>query len=183
MPVLNRLRKQGAWATMRSRPPPFPPCYTVLMSGAAGYQRRPAVEPASEPIPPGHRIICSARRSAPDWNAVSHTSVRKFHSRRGGQRRLFHDWDDQHATPGCGCSLALAERWRIPACLDPHRPGGLRRAPRGRTGRPALERSGRRADGLLGEILATLDLSRDTLLVCSDHGHIDQAAWRSESVC
>jgi hypothetical protein len=39
---------------------------------------------------------------------------------------------------------------------------------------PRWDEAARRSDDLLREIAATLDLSQDTLLVCSDHGQLDQ---------
>ena len=39
---------------------------------------------------------------------------------------------------------------------------------------PEAEQAARNADTYLGEILEKLDLSQDTILICSDHGHIDQ---------
>ena len=179
MPVLNRLRKQGAWATMRSRPPSFSaPGYTVLMSGGwPDISDGPPLNPASEPIPAWTQdnLFSAAKRTGLETAVSAYFWFESFIPEEAVSAGYFTIGDDQHA-----------DRQVVDAALPWLKDGGYQLVlihidqldyaghHEGGPGDPRWNEAARRADGLLGEILATLDLSRDTLLVCSDHGHIDQ---------
>jgi len=178
MPVLAQLRASGASARMHSRPPSYSqPGYVTLLTGAwPDINDGPPVNLETTLIPTmtQDNLFLAAKRAG--WV----TAV------------LGYDWfekllpsgsvDLSFYTPG---EDAAADRAVVDAALPwlrarqaglalvhidqvdyaGHHEGGPRD--------PRWNQAASRADGLLGEILATLDLSRDTLLVVSDHGHID----------
>ncbi|MCX6031517.1 MAG: alkaline phosphatase family protein [Chloroflexi bacterium] len=179
MPFLNDLHGSGAAATMRSRPPSYSqPSWTILLTGAW------------PDLNDGHMVN------------VDYADIRQFTqddifsaARRAGQRTAVsgYNWFEQMIPPAAvNASFytpgedAAADRAVTDAALPwlrdgryqltlihidqvdyaGHHEGGPRD--------PRWNAAARRADDLLREIAATLDLTKDTLFVCSDHGQIAQ---------
>jgi hypothetical protein len=176
MPTLNRLRQQGASAAMHSRPFSYSqPGYSTLLTGAwPELHDGPVVNLNYDLIPTWTQdnLFSAARRAG-----LTGLSGYYWFEKLVPQTALsahFYVPDDDYtadravlaaALPWLGQDLGL-----VLIHIDqvdhaghfeggPFSPGGLAAA--------------RRADDLLAEILAKLDLSQDTVLVVSDHGHID----------
>lgn len=179
MPVLGELRKRSAWATMHSRPPSYSdPGYSVLFTGAwPELNDGPAMNAEYEDTPTWTQdnLFSAANRrglktavSAYHWfeklipqEAVSDSFYTPGYDQEADRqvvdvaipwlRSLDHQLVfihlDQVDTAGHYEGGPMDERWKQAA---------------------------RRVDGLLAEILAELDLTKDTLLVVSDHGQIDR---------
>jgi hypothetical protein len=179
MPFLNELRARGASATMHSRPPSYSqPGYTTLLTGAW------------PDLNDGHMVN------------VDYGDIRQFTqddlfsaAHRAGLRTAVsgYDWFERMIpqaavnasfyTPG---EDAAADRAVVDAALPWLRDGGYHLVLihldqvdyaghyEGGPHDPRWNAAARRADDLLREIAATLDLTKDTLFVCSDHGQIDQ---------
>ena len=179
MPFLAELRGKGASATVQSRPPSFSaPSYTVIFSGAwPDISDGPAVNLDYD-----------------EYWTWTQDNLFSAVKRAGGRTAISgYNWfeklvpqdavDDHFYTPG---DDKAADRAVVDAALPwlregqdqlvlihldqvdyaGHHEGG----PAG----PNWNAAARRADDLLREIVAELDLSQDTILVTSDHGHLDQ---------
>lgn len=179
MPFLNELRYQGASAIMHSRPPSYSePGYTVLLTGAwPDLSDGPIINLPYEEIPAFTQDdLFSAAHQAGLKTAVSgYYWFEKLISQEAIDARYYTPGEDH-----------LADREVVNAALDwleagrfqlvlvhldqvdyaGHHEGGPRD--------PRWDAAARRADDLLREIVAEMDLTRDTLLVVSDHGQIDQ---------
>jgi hypothetical protein len=179
MPFLQELRQQGAWATMHSRPPSYSaPGYSVLLTGAwPDLSDGPALNLEYEDIPTFtqdnvfsavHRAGMGTAVSAFNWfeklipqSAVDHS----FYT--AGEDRLADRAVVDAALPWLqdeAVQLTLIHLDQVD--YAGHYEGGPLD--------PRWDAAAGRADALLGEIAGGLDLTRDTLLVCSDHGQIDQ---------
>jgi hypothetical protein len=179
MPFLNELREQGASATMHSRPPSYSaPGYSVLLIGAwPDVSDGPAMNLDYEEIPTwtqdnlvsaAYRAGLRAAVSGYNWfeKLIPQTSV-----------------DASFYTPG---EDQVADREVVDAALPWLRDGDHQLVLihldqvdyaghyEGGPLDPRWDAAAGRADGLLREVAATLDLTQDTLFVCSDHGQIDQ---------
>lgn len=178
MPVLDELRGRGASAAMHSRPPSFSePGYTALLTGAwPDINDGPPVNLDYEEI---HTFTQDDLFSAAH-RAGLHTAVSGYYwfERLIPQEAV----DASFYTPG---EDAAADRDVVDAALPWLRQdyqlvlihidqvdyaGHYQGGPRD----PRWEAAAARADDLLGEILASLDPERDTILVLSDHGQIDR---------
>jgi hypothetical protein len=179
MPFLNELRGRGASATMHSRPPSYSqPGYSTLLTGAwPDASDGPTINLDYDEIP--------------TWTQDSLFSVVQRAGRKAAVSGYY--WfeklipqaavDASFYTPG---EDAAADRAVVDAALPwlkandhlftlihidqvdyaGHHEGG--------PVDPRWDAAAHRADGLLAEIAATLDLSKDTLFVASDHGQIDR---------
>ncbi len=179
MPFLNALREEGAWAKMHSRPPSYSePGYTVLFTGAwPELSDGPTLNLDYADIPTWTQdnLFSAARR------AGLRTAVSAYY----WFEKLIPQADVDYAFYTAG-EDAAADRAVVDAALPwlqehmadfvlihidqvdyaGHHEGGPRD--------PRWNAAARRADDLLQEIVATLDLTQDTLLVVSDHGQIDR---------
>ncbi len=179
MPFLNELRQQGAWATMHSRPPSYSaPSYSVLLVGAwPDVSDGPAMNLDYEEIPTwtqddlvsaAHRAGLRTAVSGYNWfeKLIPQTSVdASFYT--SGEDRVA----DREVVDAALPWLRDGEYQFVLIHLDQvdyagHYEGGPLD--------PRWDAAAGRADGLLREIAAALDMTQDTLFVCSDHGHIDQ---------
>ncbi len=179
MPFLNGLREQGAWATMHSRPPSYSaPGYSVLMTGAwPDLSDGPAMNPEEGELPrtwTQDNLFSAARRAG--WK----TAVSGYFWFEGLIPQA--DVDAGFYTPG---EDAAADQEVVNAALPwlesgdyqfilihldqvdyaGHHEGGPRS--------PNWDAAASRCDDLLREIVSSLDLERDTVVVFSDHGQID----------
>ena len=179
MPFLNELRGRGAWATMHSRPPSYSqPGYSTLLTGAwPDVSDGPTINLDYAEIPTWTQDdLISAVRRAGLKAAVSGYYWFERLIPQGAVAASFY-------TPG---EDAAADRAVVDAALPwlkandhsfilihidqvdyaGHHEGG--------PADPRWDAAARRADDLLAEIAGTLDLSKDTLFVASDHGQIDR---------
>ncbi len=179
MPFLDTLRVQGAYSVVHSQAPSYSqPGYTVLLSGAwPEFNDGPVINIPYENIPTWTQdnIFSAAKR------AGLKTAVSGYH----WFQKLIpqNDLDASFYTPGEDHAADLevvdaALPWLDSAAYDfvlihidqldyaGHYQGGPLD--------PRWDAAAKRADDLLRTITASLDLSQDTLLITSDHGHIDQ---------
>jgi hypothetical protein len=179
MPFLAELRAKGASATVQSHPPSFSaPSYTVIFSGAwPDMSDGPSVNlDYDEYWTWTQDNLFSAVKRAGGRTAISGFN---WFEKLAPQDAV----DDKFYTPG---EDNAADRQVVDAALPwlqagqdqfvlihldqvdyaGHHEGG----PAG----PNWNAAARRADDLLREIVGTLDLTQDTVLVTSDHGHIDR---------
>ena len=179
MPFLNELRRQGAWASMHSRPPSYSaPGYSVLLTGAwPDVSDGPALNLEYDDIPTFTQddMISSMRRaglttaiSAFNWfeKLVPQSSVSAGFYTAGEDSAA-----DREVVDAALSWLRDGSQQFVLIHLDQvdyagHYEGG--------PVDPRWDAAAKRADDLLREIVATLDLSQDALFVCSDHGQIDQ---------
>ncbi len=178
MPVLNELRQEGASAQMHSRPPSYSePGYSVLFTGAwPELSDGPALNLDYADIPTWTQdnLFSAAHRAGLKTAASGYDWFEKLIPQK--------DVDQSFYTPG---EDKVADRQVVDAALPWLREGGASLVlihidqvdyaghHEGGPRSPNWNAAASRADGLLGEILATLDLKQDTLLVVSDHGQID----------
>ena len=179
MPFLNELRGRGAVATIHSRPPSYSqPGYSTLLTGAwPDLSDGPTINLDYAEIPTWTQDdLVSAARRAGLKTAVSGYYWFERLIPQGAVDASFY-------TPG---EDAAADRAVVDAALpwlkaDDH-PFVLIHIDQvdyaghheGGPADPRWDAAARRADDLLREIAATLDLSKDTLFVASDHGQIDR---------
>jgi hypothetical protein len=181
MPFVNELRSQGASATMHSRPPSFSiPGWVTLLSGAW-----PDINDSQVFNPPGidevrpatqDNVFAAARR------AGLHTAIAGYpwfrflfpegvveanYNPPSGEMILTDRSVTQAAIPwleGGEYQLVLVHYDQVDDAG--HYLGG----PLSESGKAAAAR----VDALIRDLAATLDLDLDTLIVVSDHGHIDR---------
>ena len=179
MPFLNELRQQGAWATMHSRPPSYSaPGYSVLFTGAwPDVSDGPAMNLDYDEIPTWtqddlasavHRTGLRVAISAFNWfeRLIPQASVSASFYTAGEDQAADREVVDA-ALPWLldgGTQLVFVHLDQVD--YAGHHEGGPQD--------PRWDAAARRADDLLREVVATLDLDQDTLLVVSDHGQIDQ---------
>jgi len=179
MPFLNELREQGASATMHSRPPSYSaPGYSVLLTGAwPDLSDGPALNLEYEEIPTFTQddLISSISRaglttaiSAFNWfeKLVPQSSVSAGFYTAGEDNEADRDVVDAALSWLMDGSQSFVLIHLDQVDYAGHYEGGPLD--------PRWDEAAGRADDLLREIVATLDLSQDALLVCSDHGQIDQ---------
>jgi hypothetical protein len=178
MPFLDELRARGAWTSMHSRPPSYSePGYTTLFTGAwpdisdsptlnADYAQIPAWT-QDDLFSVVHRVGLRTAVSGYYWfeKLIPQSSVDASFYTPGEDRAA-----DRAVVDAALPWLRAGDSQLVLVHLDQvdwagHHEGGPRD--------PRWDQAARRADDLLREIAATLDLSRDTLLVVSDHGQID----------
>jgi hypothetical protein len=178
MPTLNQLRQQSAWAVMHSRPPSFSePGYAVLLTGAwPDLSDGPAANLDYEDIYPftqddlfsaAHRIGVRTAVSGYYWfeKLIPAEAVDAGFFTPGVERLA-----DREVVDAALPWLESGEYGLVLIHLDQldyagHYEGGPRH--------PSWDEAASRTDALLAEIAARLDFTQDTLLVVSDHGHID----------
>jgi hypothetical protein len=179
MPVLNRLRGQGASGLMHSQIPSFSePGYSVILTGAwPEFSDGPAVNLDYDLIPTftqdnlfsaAHRARLKTAVSGYYWfqKLIPQSAVdASFYT--PGEDRVADRAVVDAALPWLGhgqYQLTLIHIDQVD--YAGHHEGGPRD--------PRWDQAAARADELLGEIVAKLDLQKETILVISDHGQIDQ---------
>jgi hypothetical protein len=179
MPFLNELRQRGASATMHSRPPSYSePGYTVLLTGAwPDLSDGPTINLDYDQIPTWTQdnLFSAAHR------AGLKTAVSGYY---WFQKLIPQDAVDlSFYTPG---EDKTADRQVVDAALPWLQQGSARLVlihidqvdyaghHEGGPIDPRWDAAAHRADDLLREIAAPLDLTKDVLFVCSDHGQIDR---------
>jgi len=179
MPFLNQLRQQGASATMHSRPPSYSaPSYSVLLIGAwPDVSDGPAMNLDYEEIPTWTQddLVSAAHRAGLRTAVSGYNWFEKLIPQTSVDASFYTSGEDQ-----------VADREVVDAALPWLRDGDYEFVLihldqvdyaghyEGGPLDPRWNAAAGRADDLLREIAATLDLTQDTLFVCSDHGQIDQ---------
>jgi hypothetical protein len=178
MPTLAHLRDIGASATMHSQAPSFSEgAYTVLLTGAWPYlDDGPAFNAEYADIwtftqdnlfSDAHRVGLKTAISGYYWfeKLVPQDAVTD-HFYTPGEDRIADDEVVAAAIPW----LQNGQDQFILIHLDQvdyagHHEGGAKA--------PAWDAASTRVDNMIAQILTTLDLSQDTIIICSDHGHVN----------
>jgi hypothetical protein len=179
MPFLNQLRRQGASAVMYSRPPSYStPSYAVLLTGAwPELNDAPVFNLPYEEIPVFTQddIFSAAHRAGLQTAVSGYYWFEKLLPPQSVTAAYYTAGEDQAAdrvVVDAALPWLESEDYQLVLIhLDQvdyagHYEGGPRH--------PDWNAAASRVDDLLREITASLDLSRDTLLVTSDHGQIDR---------
>ncbi len=179
MPVLNRLRGQGASALMHSQPPSFSePGYSVILTGAwPNLSDGPAVNLDYDLIPTftQDNLFSAAFRSGLTTAVSGYYWFQKLIPQSDVGASFYTPGEDRvadRAVVDAALPWLSAGKYQLTLIhIDQvdyagHHEGGPRD--------PRWNQAATRADELLGEILAKLNLEKDTILVISDHGQIDQ---------
>jgi hypothetical protein len=179
MPYLNELRRQGAWATMHSRPLSYSePSYATLLVGAwPDLHDGPAANLEYDDIPTftqdnlfsaAHRLGLKTAVSGYYWfEKLVPQDVVDAGYYTTGEDRLADEQVFAAALPWLDADayqLILIHLDQVD--YAGHHEGGPRD--------PRWDAAARRSDDLIRQIGSTLDLTQDTLLVVSDHGQIDR---------
>jgi hypothetical protein len=178
MPVLASLREQGASATMHSQPPSYSePGYSTILTGAwPEINDGPTINLDYEEIPTftQDNLFSAAKRTGLRTGISGYYWFEKLVPQQ--------DVDLFFYTPG---EDAAADREVVDAALpwlEDTTPGvflihidqvDYAGHHEGGAASDNWLAAANRSDSLIGEILAKLDLSQDTLVVLSDHGQID----------
>ncbi len=179
MPFLGDLRQRGAWATMRSRPPSYSaPSYSVLFTGAwPDVSDGPALNLDYDDMPSWTQddLVSVVRRRGFETGIAAYYWFEKLIPQASVSAAYYTAGEDQAADRAV---VDAALGWLkggdygfVFIHLDQvdfagHHEGGPSDA--------RWDAAARRADDLLREIASELDLTQDTLFICSDHGQIDQ---------
>jgi len=178
MPTLNHLREIGASAAMHSQAPSFSEgSYTVLLTGARPYLDDGPAFNADYPdvwtftqdnlFSDAHRLGLRTAISGYYWfeKLVPQDAVTD-HFYTPGENRYADDDVVAAAIPW----LQAGKDQFILIHLDQvdyagHHEGGAKA--------PAWNEASTRVDEIISKIVSTLDLSKDTIIICSDHGHVN----------
>ena len=178
MPTLNELRQQAAWAEMHSREPSYSATgYSVIFTGAwPELSDGPVFNLETEDIPAWTQdnLFSAAQRSGLQTAVSGYEWFEKLIPSEAVTAGFFTPGEDQIADREVVDAalpwLQSGEYELVLIHLDQvdyagHHEGGAQD--------PNWDAAATRVDDLLREITATLDLSRDTLFICSDHGQVD----------
>jgi hypothetical protein len=177
MPNLAGLRDVGASASIHSEAPSYSePAYTTLLTGASPeISDGPVINLDYEEIPlfTQDNLFSAAHRAGLRTAISGYYWFEKLVPQSDVDLRFYTPGEDQTADEAV---LAAALPWLrdrsaelLLVHLDQvdyagHHEGGARD--------PRWNEAAKRVDDMIGEVSKELDLSRDTILVLSDHGHI-----------
>ncbi len=179
MPYLNELRSQGAAATMRSRAPSYStPSYGVLLTGAwPDLSDAPTNNLEVDRLWPftQDNLFLAARRSGAKTAVAGYYWFEKLIPPPALDAGFYVPGEDAVADQAV---MDAARPWLndpsygfVLVHLDQvdyaghHEGGGAGKG---------YASAAHRVDELLREIVAPLDLAQDTLVIASDHGHLDR---------
>jgi hypothetical protein len=179
MPFLNELRAQGASATMHSQPPSFSaPGWTIILTGAwqdinDSQLFNPPDEFSARAFTQDD-IFAAAQRAGLNTAVSGYVWFEGMLANSGVNAGFYTPGEDNVADVEVVAAALpwLTEDYQLVLIhLDQvdyagHYEGG----PRG----PNWDAAVTRADSMISEIVAQLDLTQDTILVISDHGQIDR---------
>jgi len=179
MPTLASLRQQGAWASMHSFAPSLSqPGYSILFTGAwQEINSGPVFNNPEGSIPTWseENLFSLAQKAGYQVDVSAYFWFNELIPADSTDHTFYTPGDDREADTAV---MQAALPWLddsgkqfILIHLDQvdyagHHEGGAND--------PNWSAAASRVDAYLGDILAKLDLSQDTLVVCSDHGHTDQ---------
>ena len=179
MPFLNELRATGASATVHSRTPSYSaPGYTVLFTGAwPEFSDGPLINLAYEEyIPWTQDHLFAAAHRAGLTTAVSGFNWFEKMIPQDTITASYYTPNEDDAADRAVVAAALpwlrsdAHALTLIHLLQVDYAGHHEGGPQD----PRWNAAARRADDLLREISGALDLTQDTVLVTSDHGHINR---------
>lgn len=178
MPFLNELRSEAAVAIMHSRPPSYSqPSYTVLLTGAwPDINDGPAMNLDYVDIPTftQDNLFSAASRAGLNTAISAFNWFEKLIPQQAVDISYYTQGEDnladEQVTETALPWLTNGQFQLVLIHLDQvdyagHHEGGPMD--------PRWDEAANRTDKLLEQIATTMDLSQDTLLVISDHGHID----------
>lgn len=179
MPFLNQLRSQGAWATNHSRVPSYSePGWTVLMTGAwPDLSDGPAMNLDYADIPTWTQdnLFSAAHRAGLKTAVSGFNWWQKLIPAQAVNDSFYTAGEDKAADVNVVNAvlpwLKANQDQFILIHIDQvdyagHHEGGPQS--------PNWDAAASRADGLLKQIVSSLDLSTDTVIVVSDHGQINR---------
>ncbi|MBI1211921.1 MAG: hypothetical protein GC190_10695 [Alphaproteobacteria bacterium] len=178
MPYLNELRANAASAISRSRQPSYSiPGYTTMMSGAwPEFNDGPLLNPDAEHAVtwPQDNLFRAAKRAGLKIGLADHYSSEKIIPQDTLADHVYvhgeADADDRAVTEAAVRWLKDGSYPFIVVHYDQVDDTGHRFGPRS----PKWNEAAHNVDVLLRELGGALNLSRDTIFITSDHGHIDQ---------
>ena len=178
MPYLAELRQAGAWAEMHSREPSYSATgYSVIFTGAwPELSDGPVFNLETEDIPAWTQdnLFSAAQRHGLQTAVSGYEWFGKLIPAEAVTSSFYTPGEDQAADREVVDAalpwIEMGEHQLILIHLDQvdyagHHEGG----PQDQN----WDAAARRVDDLLREIASRLDLSQDTLFVCSDHGQVD----------
>lgn len=178
MPYLNELRQQGAWAEMHSREPSYSATgYSVIFTGAwPELSDGPVFNLETEEIPAWTQdnLFSAATRAGLQTAVSGYEWFGKLIPSDAVAAGFYTPGEDRVAdlevVDAALPWLASGEYELVLIHLDQvdyagHHEGGA--------ADPNWDAAAARCDELLAEIVAELDLSKDTLFISSDHGQVD----------
>ncbi len=179
MPALNELRARGASAVMHSRPPSFSaPGWTTLLTGAWPdlNDSQPMNPPDETHVRPftQDNLFAAADRAGLRTAVSGYTWFEGMLATSGVDAGFYTSGEegvDDTAVVAAALPWLEGDYQLVLIHLDQidyagHHEGGPQS--------PNWAAAASRADALLAQIAAALDPERDTLIVVSDHGQIDQ---------
>ena len=179
MPFLNQLRSQGAWATVHSRTPSYSePGYSVLMTGAwPDVSDGPAMNLDYADIPTWTQdnLFSAAHRAGLKTAVSGFIWFQKLIPQNAVDASFYTPGEDRVADVAVVNAampwLQSGDYQFVLIHIDQvdyagHHEGGPQS--------PNWDAAATRSDDLLKQIVSTLDLKQDTVLVVSDHGQIDR---------
>jgi len=177
MPTLASLRKVGASAVMHSRAPSYSaPSYSVIFTGAwQSLSDGPAfnLEYADIPVWTQDNLFSAVKRAGGTSAISGYNWFEKLVPQDTLSASYYTPGEDNAADRAVVDAalpwIAAGDTQLILVHIDQvdyagHHEGGARSQ--------NWQAAANRSDGMLAEILERMDLSQDTLLVISDHGHI-----------
>jgi hypothetical protein len=177
MPFLNELRSRGASATAHSRPPSYSePGYSTLLTGAwPDLSDGPTINLEYAQIPTWTQddLVSAVHRAGLKTAVSGYYWFERLIPQAAVDASFYTPGEDAAADRAVVDAalpwLAAGEHQFVLIHIDQvdyagHHEGG--------PVDPRWDAAARRADDLLREVAATLDLSKDTLFVVSDHGQI-----------
>jgi hypothetical protein len=177
MPNLAGLREGGASARIHSEAPSYSePAYTTLLTGASPeISDGPVINLDYEDIPlfTQDNLFSAAHRTGLRTAISGYYWFEKLVPQSDVDLRFYTPVEDRTADEAVLAAVLPWLRDRsaelVLIHLDQvdyagHHEGGARD--------PRWNEAARRVDDMIGEVIKELDLSRDTILVLSDHGHI-----------
>jgi hypothetical protein len=179
MPFLNQLRGQAAWATLHSQPPSWSePGWTTICTGAwPEINDSPPINLEYDKLWPWTQdsIFAAAKRAGLGTAVSGYDWWEKFIAPDKRDAGFFTHGEDDAADrdvlnaampwlTGGGYQLVLIHLDQVD--YAGHHEGGPRD--------PRWNAAATRADAMLKQIAGTLNFSKDTLIVLSDHGQIDR---------
>lgn len=175
MPYLNQLRQQGANGTIRTGQPSYSkPSYAVLSTGAWQENTGIVLNSSSGPVSID-TVFRSARRNGLVVTMAAHEWWEEVNGREAFDSIYKYNDDDAHDPAGDakvrdnavrslkadGPDLALVHFCQVDT--QGHEAGA---------GSKAYRDAALAIDGYLQDIVAAMDLGRQTLIVTADHGHL-----------
>jgi len=179
MPFLNELRQKGAWATMHSRPPSYSePGYTVLLTGAwPDVSDGPTInlDYANIPTFTQDDLVSAIHRAGMKTAISGYYWFEKLVPQSSVDTSFYTPGEDMKADAevvNAAIPWLKDDKFQFVLIhLDQvdyagHHEGGPID--------PRWNAAASRVDNMIREVASTLDLTQDTLFICSDHGQIDR---------